>query len=90
MSAGIVYANSSCLVLFDGGRYQIRKNDPWDASDPLVKAHPTLFRGDPVKLNSSTRFIRGVEQATAAPGEGRNVKPPAKKNSTAKKTTDSQ
>ena len=61
----------------------------YDAASPLVKAAPSHFvsveewgerhRGD------KPRVHRPVEAATAAPGETRDVKKPAKKKSAAKK-----
>ena len=39
----------------------LKANDPFDPKDPLVRAYPWAFESD-------------VEQATAAPGEKRNVR----------------
>lgn len=46
----------------------LRQGEAWDASDPLVKLHPKMFSSD----EGGAR--RTVEQATAAPGEKRNVR----------------
>jgi hypothetical protein len=64
----IVYANTSCLVLFDGRQFMIRQNETWDANDPLVKARPAFFDKAPQEIKSSVVKTRKVEQATANPG----------------------
>jgi hypothetical protein len=51
------------------------KGQIWDAAHPVVQAHPEMFTDDPELFAIRAR---GVEQATAAPGELRNVKLPAK------------
>ena len=48
------------------GRRHINEGDLVDASDPIVRGREHLFE-------SSERATVGVEQATAAPGERRNV-----------------
>lgn len=47
----------------------------WDATDPLVKDRPDLFSVEPTRGVRSSRTESGfVEQATAAPGEKRNMR----------------
>lgn len=71
----VVYANQTTHITrgeFAG--LSIEVGSRWDASDPLVKARPDLFTpdGGPVR---TTRTDSGfVEQATARPGEKRNVR----------------
>lgn len=50
----------------------------WDADDPFVKARADLFSDEPPEVHSTRKTpVRAkVEQATAAPGEGRDVVPP--------------
>jgi hypothetical protein len=39
----IVYANADCVVADGLNRYRLQAGQPWDASDPFVKARPDLF-----------------------------------------------
>ena len=53
----------------------LRPDQVWSADDPFVKAHPDLFADEPPILqHSSGARRRGVEQATSAPGEKRDVR----------------
>lgn len=52
------------------GRRHIRPGDIIDSTDPIVAGREQLF--SPVEDS-----VQRVEQATARPGEGRNVRPPA-------------
>lgn len=76
----VVYAVDTAQVsLAGGGTALVRKGEHWAASDPVVLAHPSLFSADarygmrysaePVGYDAPP-----VEQATAAPGERRNVR----------------
>lgn len=47
----------------------IRQGDLYDDDDPVVKAYPALFE-------RVTATHSSVEQASAAPGEARNVRRP--------------
>jgi hypothetical protein len=50
----------------------VRQDDMWPADDPVVKAHPEWF--DLPRKAAEKRAEPVVEQATAAPGEKRNVR----------------
>lgn len=63
----------------DGRRAQVWKGSHWPADDPIVQRYPGNFSGDPRFGLQFTRQPAGwddppVEQATAAPGEKRNVR----------------
>lgn len=74
MATKYVFARSTTSTGSGDGRvFQIREGEVWAADDPLVKANPDLFSDEPTKLSRSSA-VRSVEQATAAPGEVRNVK----------------
>ena len=68
------YPTSSMVVGYKDQRIRLTKDEPWDATDPLVKDRPELFRDEPDKPRRSTP----VEQATASHGETRKAQPPAK------------
>jgi hypothetical protein len=77
----VVYAvESGSLITPDGGTVSVRKGTHWSAADPVVQAHPDWFSADaryglswsgepPAEMRDAP-----VEQATAAPGEKRNVR----------------
>lgn len=86
MTIDVVYATATATVTTpDGGQQLIRHGTHWPADDPLVRANPGLFAadaryglswtGDPP---AAMRYPPGadvpVEQATANPGERRNVR----------------
>jgi hypothetical protein len=71
MSTRIVFAASTSVLRWGAGSITVRRGDPWDADDPLVKRYPTSFVDDPSFIHRTTVC---VEQATAAPGEVRQVK----------------
>lgn len=62
---GIVRAIESCVLTVEGSPTPIRANDQFDDDDIVVRTHPAAFRRD-----------SDIEQATAAPGERRNVRRP--------------
>jgi hypothetical protein len=75
----IVYATTTSMVVTPGGgQVRVDKGSHWPATDPVVVAHPSLFSADArYGLNFSTEpegYGAPVEQATAAPGERRNVR----------------
>lgn len=72
----LVYANATCSITDAGGMiYTLVRGEPWDADDPLVKHRPSFFSKTPVQARTSVnRGFVEVEQATAAPGEKRNIK----------------
>jgi hypothetical protein len=78
----IVYAKYSASVATpDGGQAVVQGGTHWRADDPLVKAAPAgMFSPDPrYGLNwygppPPEMAEPPVEQATAAPGEKRNVR----------------
>lgn len=65
---------TTSVVAPDGGIHRLEEGVPWDADDPVVKAHPDAFAGSPTKVMTSGRGMVVVEQATAAPGEKRRGK----------------
>ncbi len=88
MAKALKYATTT-MKLFDGDGlgYQINRNQPWDAEDPLVKLHPGYFADEPPEVAHTTvttedydqaaprgqaQGRRPVEAATKAPGEQRN------------------
>lgn len=76
----VVYAVDTAQVpTVECGLVLVRKGEHWAANDPVVRAQPSLFTTDarygmrysaePAGYNDPP-----VEQATAAPGEKRNVR----------------
>ncbi len=66
------FCSSSCIVGWQGQTLHLVANTVWRADDPFVKAHPGLFADSPERVETSRGVVsRGVEQATAAPGEKR-------------------
>lgn len=73
----VVYATSNSVVpLPAGGQVYVRAGSHWPADDPVVVAQPSLFSEDPTYglSYSATPTPAPVEQATAAPGERRQVR----------------
>ena len=69
----IVYANTTCSTgTADGTVIRLIAGDAWAADDPLVLERPGLFSDEP--LVHRTRAAPVVEQATASPGERRNIR----------------
>jgi hypothetical protein len=67
------------VPLESGGTVTVRKGTHWPAEDPFVLSHPGMFSPDPRWGMEYTQEPAGydappVEQATAAPGERRNVR----------------
>lgn len=80
MSPKIVYAQFSTWVT---PTVQVHRGEVWAADDPVVASHPDWFTDDPTEFtrHSGARpdtaampATPSVEQATAAPGERRNLK----------------
>lgn len=69
--SGIVYATAQTSVHFGGLVVRLAPGQPWDASDPFVKARPELFSSTPAFVH---RTAAPVEEATAVPGERRTTK----------------
>lgn len=74
MATKYVYAKASATAGRDGHISRVTKGEVWRADDPLVLANPDLFSDEPTKVAASVSNRALVEQATAAPGEVRNVK----------------
>lgn len=74
----VVYATATCSVAMpQGGQLQVREGSHWPEDDPLVRAHPDLFSDDPaagLMYSRKPAEEAPVEQATAGPGERRNVR----------------
>lgn len=69
------FARTSAIVGHKGDTIHLHVNSVWRADDPFVKANPDLFADTPEIVESSRGAeYRGVEQATAAPGERRGGK----------------
>jgi hypothetical protein len=69
------FARESALIGFKGQTIHLRADSVWAADDPFVKAHPDMFADSPSMVESAAGAIyRGIEQATAAPGERRGGK----------------
>lgn len=69
------FARESAVLGFRGETIHLRANSVWRADDPFVKANPSLFADAPEIVETSRGAeYRGVEQATAAPGERRGGK----------------
>lgn len=63
------FATCTTSVRHAGSIIRIQEGDAWWADDPFVKAHANLFAAHPVRVFGERG--RGVESATAAPGEKR-------------------
>jgi hypothetical protein len=70
--AAVVYVRETLVTAHDGGTVKLTAGDPWDANHPLVRSRPELFSESPTRLNG--RPVRAVEEATARPGEKRDVR----------------
>jgi hypothetical protein len=75
----VVYAVETAMVPTGAGMTRVGKGEHWPADDPVVRAMPSLFSTDPrwgLKYSSEPAGWDDppVEQATAAPGERRNVR----------------
>jgi hypothetical protein len=75
----VKYATANAIINRPGGgAVRVRKGSHWPTDDPIVQAQPSLFSDDPRwGLEYSVQpdgFDDPVEQATAAPGEKRNVR----------------
>lgn len=76
----IVYPiNDATLTLADGSVFVVRRGQHWSTEDAVVREKPDAFSTDPrYGLAFSTpppeMSEPPVEQATAAPGERRNVR----------------
>ena len=61
-----------------GALVALKPDTAYDASDSLVKTYPWAFDSDdntPAEPRRRRNRVGGVEQATAAPGELRDVSP---------------
>lgn len=68
-----VVATQTCRVAHKGGSVMVYQGKAYPADHPAVKAQPDLFSKDldPHAEYVATAGRRGVERATAAPGEKR-------------------
>lgn len=71
-----VYAAASCAAsTVEGLNLSLTQDEAWDADDPFVKHRPDLFTDEPTYPRRTVAPVEPtVEQATAAPGERRNVR----------------
>lgn len=58
----VVRVTKACVVTVNGIPQALRENEPFDSDDQVVREFPWAFGFD------------NVEEATAAPGERRNVR----------------
>lgn len=66
------YPLVAASVSWNGRSIDLNRAQVWDGDDPFVKAHPEYFSDQPPMLERSDRsVVRGVEQASARPGEKR-------------------
>jgi hypothetical protein len=70
---------TTAVALPSGATVRIQAGSHWSDGDPVVQAHPELFSDDPRHGMFFSRPLEPgdyppVEQATAAPGEKRNVR----------------
>lgn len=63
-----VRATETFAAFTDAGVVAVQEHQPFDSSDPLVKRYPDKFAGEEKRSRRSR-----VEQATAAPGELRDL-----------------
>ena len=76
----VVYAvDTAQIPTEECGLVLVQKGEHWPASDPVVRAAPTLFSTDPrygMRYSAEPAGYSDppVEQTTAAPGEKRNVR----------------
>jgi hypothetical protein len=76
----VVYAVETAQIPTEEcGVVLVHKGEHWPADDPAVKASPSLFSADPrygLRYSAEPPGYNDppVEQATAAPGERRNVR----------------
>lgn len=66
-----VRATQAAVLHLDGLVVAVREGEPFPENDPVVKAHPWLFRSD---ADRDVELGNVVEQATAAPGERRRTR----------------
>lgn len=71
---GVKFARTTGVTVFNGVRVRLAEDDPWDADDPFVVAHPEHFADRPLRTFGYSGASIDVEQASAAPGEKRNVR----------------
>jgi hypothetical protein len=73
--SNIVYASATCAAATaDGIPVTLVEGEPWASDDPFVVARPEFFSASPPGPAFPRRTVAVVEQATAAPGERRNVR----------------
>lgn len=69
-----VYAAATCGTNnSDGLSVNLTEGEAWWADDPFVRERPDLFTDEPSNPKH-TVALPVIEQATAAPGERRNVR----------------
>lgn len=73
----IVYAKTTAQVQVGSVPHMVRLGTHWRDDDPVVLACPSIFDSDPrhgLARSIPMQDESEVEQATAAPGERRNVR----------------
>ena len=56
-----------------GSTFDLKENEVWDASDPVVVGRPDAFSDQPIRVRTSQGMREVVEAATAAPGQRRRT-----------------
>lgn len=82
MGANHVFSTAKAIVAVDGVPVRLYENEVWAADDPVVKANPTCFSTEPVKIRRTpgpatpsveTATEPEVEDTTAEPGAKRRT-----------------
>ena len=75
----IMYGNQDCTTFHGGVRVHVRKDEPWDLTDPksaqFVSERPDLFKDAPEALASFAGADAKVEAPVAVEAKPEAVKP---------------
>lgn len=72
--ANIVFSRVTGTAIWNGSRVRLAQDDPWNADDPFVKAHPEHFADRPLRIFGHAGA--DVEDTSARPGEKRTTRRP--------------
>lgn len=78
----IKYAKDTVALRAGGQRYAIHRGEAWAADSPVVLEHPEQFSEEPIVVRGVAdngeviNVAERIEEATARPGEQRNVRRP--------------
>lgn len=66
------FANTTCVVQWQGRTVRLAQDDTWHASDPFVIARPEFFADRPTRVfGADGGDVAPVETGTRRPGEKR-------------------